>query len=327
MPTSRGWTRGASARTHAAMPETRLPPAAMLTMVLLCLCWALNILAMKLAAESIPPLLQGAIRSVGAAALGIAWCRLRGVDLGAGLRHGRLRPGVLTGVVFGLEFGAFYLGVTLTSAARAVLFLYAAPFFMALGAHLFLHDDRLSARQVVGLSVAFGGLALGLADGLAEPAGPYALLGDMLCLLAAVGWAATTLMVRGSALRTGAPEVAMLYQLVISVPVLFAMSWALGEAWPAAPTAFALGSLVYQTVVVAFASYIAWFWLVQRHPASLLSAFTFLTPLFGAAAAALLLGEALSPMFLAALALVSVGIAVVNSGQARTVSRDNENPS
>ena len=97
------------------------------------------------------------------------------------------------------------------------------------------------------------------------------------------------------------------------MPVLLALSWALDEPGVFAPSPLVWASMAYQTVVVAFVSYIAWFWLVQRHAASRLSAYTFLTPLFGAAFGWALLGEPLGPVFLAALALVSLGILLVNA--------------
>ncbi len=277
-------------------------------MVLLCLIWGLNMVAMKVGVAGISPALQGAMRSAGAAALGFAWCAARGVRLAPMVLGPALWPGVLAGLVFGLEFGAIFIGAGMTSASRAVLFLYAAPFFVAVGAHLFVPGDRITPRALGGLVVAFAGLALGLADGREG-----ALAGDLLCLLGAAGWACTTVLIKASKLRHAPAEFAMMYQLVISVPVLLALSWLLAEPGIFAPTPLIWGSMAYQTVVVAFASYIAWFWLVKRHAASRLAAFSFLTPLFGAAFGWWLLGDQLGPLFLAALALVSLGILLVNA--------------
>lgn len=276
-------------------------------MLLLCLVWGLNMVAMKIGTEGISPALQGAMRSAGAAALGFLWCRARGVKL-APMLGGTLWPGVLAGVIFGLEFAAVFIGAGMTSASRAVLFLYAAPFFVAVGAHLFVPGDRITPQALLGLVVAFAGLALGLADGR-----DGSLVGDLLCLLGAAGWACTTILIKATRLRHAPAEYAMMYQLVVSVPVMLALSVLLAEPGVFAPTPLIWGSMAYQTVVVAFASYIAWFWLVKRHAASRLAAFSFLTPLFGAAFAWALLGDALGPLYLAALALVCLGILLVNA--------------
>jgi len=276
-------------------------------MVLLCMVWGLNMVAMKIGTAGISPALQGAMRSAGAAALGFAWCAARGVPL-APMLGASLWPGVLAGLVFGLEFGAIFIGAGMTSASRAVLFLYAAPFFVAVGAHLFVPGDRITPRALLGLAVAFAGLALGLADGR-----DGSLAGDLLCLAGAAGWACTTVLIKATRLRHAPAEYAMMYQLVISVPVMLALSAALAEPGVFAPTPLIWASMAYQTVVVAFASYVAWFWLVKRHAASRLSAFSFLTPLFGAACGWWLLGDQLGVAFLAALALVSLGILLVNT--------------
>lgn len=276
-------------------------------MLLLCLAWGLNMVAMKIGAAGISPALQGAMRSAGAAALGFVWCAARGVPL-APMLGAPLWPGVLAGVIFGLEFAAVFIGASLTTASRAVLFLYAAPFFVALGAHLFVPGDRITPRALLGLVVAFTGLAVGLADGRGG-----ALLGDLLCLVGAVGWAATTILIKATRLREAPAEYAMMYQLVISVPVMLALSVLLAEPGVFAATPLVWLSFAYQTVGIAFASYIAWFWLVKRHAASRLAAFSFLTPLFGAAFGWALLGEALGPAYLASLALVCLGILLVNA--------------
>lgn len=288
-----------------------LPAHACLIMLLLCACWGLNMVAMKLGTVGIPPLLQGAMRSAGAAVLGLLWCRARGVRLSRILHDGTLLPGVAAGVIFGVEFGCFYLGVARTSASRAVLMVYTAPFFVLLLSRWFLPGDVLGPRVLLGLGVAFLGLLLSMADGLAQPAGPQALLGDALCLLGGFGWGCTTVLVKASRLSLAPPDQTMMYQLVVSVPVLLAFSWLLGEGGVTSPTALVWWSLAYQTVVVAFASYAAWFWLVRNHSAARLSAFTFITPLFGALAGGVLLGDRLGPLFLAALALVSAGIWIV----------------
>ncbi|MDN3564017.1 DMT family transporter [Paeniroseomonas aquatica] len=293
-----------------------LPPRAVAVMLLLCLVWGLNLVAIKLGNAGIPPVLQAGLRSVIATAVLFGWCAWRGGGIGAALgpwrQDGSLLPGVAAGLLFTLEFVALFIGVGLTTASRAVVFLYGAPFFVALGAHWLIPDDRLTRAKAVGLLVAFGGLVLAFAEGLRAPAGDAALLGDLLCLLGGALWGATTVLVKASRLRASPPVTVLLYQLVVSAPLLLLASWALGETWRIVPTPLVLGALAYQGIGIAGVSYAAWFWLVSRHSASRLAAFSVLTPIFGVLAGWLLMGDRLGSLFGAAVALVALGLWLVN---------------
>ena len=297
-----------------------LPPRAVLAMLLLCGAWGLNTVAMKVGTEGIPPVLQAGLRSAVAAPLLLLWCRWRGVDLGDWRRDGTLLPGVAIGAVFGLEFLFLYTGLGSTTASRAAVFLYTAPFFVAVGVHFLLPDDRLTPAKAAGLGVAFSGLLLAFAEGLVAPAGGgAALLGDAMCLLAGALWAATTLMLKTSRLRTAPPALALLYQLVVSAPLLLLASVLLGEDLAAvSPTPLVLAAFLYQAAGVAAVTYLAWFRLIARHSTSRLSAFSVLTPVFGVLAGAGLLGERVGPLFGLAVALVAAGLWLVNrAGAAR----------
>jgi len=196
-------------------------------------------------------------------------------------------------------------------APRAVLFLYTAPFFVAIGAHFVVPGERLRPQQVLGLAAAFAGVALAFADALRFPT-YRELLGDGMAFIAASLWGATTVIVKATRLARLPPHKTLLYQLCVSAIGLPALSWALGEPGLVAPTPLVLGMLAYQIVVVAFVSYLAWFWLISRYPAGRLSSFAFLTPIFGLMAGALLLGEPVSWALAAALVLVAIGIFLVN---------------
>lgn len=287
----------------------RLDPFAAAIVVVLCLSWGFNQVAVKLAIHDIPPLLQGALRSVGAALIVATWCRLRGVALFGS--DGSLRAGLAVGVLFGVEFILIYQGLAYTTATRAVLFVYLAPFFVVLGARIFLPADRFGLAQWIGLGLSFTGMAV--AFGLPTPAlDPRQALGDLLMIGGALFWAATTLTIKASALNRASAEKVMLYQLVISAPMLAAAAWVLGESIVRWPDALALGALAYQTVWVVPVTFVIWFALISRYSASRLSAFTFLTPLFGVAAGHLMLGDPLTPAFAAAVVLVAAGLVLVN---------------
>jgi drug/metabolite transporter (DMT)-like permease len=283
--------------------------AAAAAVVVLCLSWGFNQVSVKLAIHDIPPLTQAAIRSFGAAVIVALWCKARGIPLFA--RDSTLLAGLAAGAAFGIEFVLIYQGLVYTTATRAVLFIYLAPFFVVLGGRIFLPADRFSLQQWIGLALSFAGMLV--AFGVPTPAlDPRQIVGDMMMVGAAMLWAATTLIIKASALTRAPAEKTMLYQLVVSAPILAIAAFIAGDRIANAPSAIALGSLAYQTVWVVSVTFVVWFALVTRYSANRLSAFTFLTPLFGVAAGHLVLNEPLTPAFMVAVAMVAGGLVLVN---------------
>jgi len=265
--------------------RTSLDASAAALLVVLCLSWGLNQVAIKVADGGLQPVFQAGLRAAIGCTLVVVWCRLRRVPLFA--RDGTLPAGLVAGILFGTEFILIFIGLDYTTVARGVLFLYTMPFVVAVGAHFLIPGERLTTIRVVGLVAAFVGVVIALSDRLSLPS-PSALIGDGLCLLAGFGWGATTLVIRTTRLNFAAPEKVLAYQLVVAAVISLALSPLFGPFvrafdWVVA-TAFA-----YQAVAVVAASYLAWFWLIARYPAAQLSAFTFLTPLFGVAFGGLIL--------------------------------------
>jgi drug/metabolite transporter (DMT)-like permease len=236
-----------------------------------------------------------------------------------------LGAGLLAGVLFAGEFVCIFLGLTLTSASRMAVFLYTAPCFTALGLHWFVDGDRMRRIQWFGILVAFSGMALAFADGFlhghaAQSSTLKGVAGDALGVLAGIAWAATTVVVRATRLAQSSASKTLFYQLTVSAVVLLALAVGLGQAHVEAVTPLAVMSLAYQAVIVAFVSYLVWFWLLTRYIASRLSVFSFLTPLFGVTFGVLLLGESFNLRFLMAAALVLIGIALVNAPAKRVAA-------
>lgn len=300
-----------------ALPARRAPDSfAILLMIGLCAIWGLQQVAIKSTNSALPPVFQAGLRSAIAAVLVWAWARARGTPLFRD--DGTLGAGLLAGVLFAAEFVCIFLGLTLTSASRMAVFLYTAPCFTALGLHWFVDGERMRRIQWLGIFVAFAGIALAFADGFVH--GPAArasaltgVVGDTLGVLAGIAWAATTVVVRATRLAQSSASKTLFYQLTVSAVVLLVLALGLGEVRVDAVTPLALVSLGYQAVVVAFVSYLVWFWLLTRYIASRLSVFSFLTPLFGVTFGVLLLGESFSVRFLLAAMLVPTGIALVNA--------------
>ena len=291
-------------------PTTRpLDAFAICITIVLCLSWGFTQVAVKLALPEIPPLMQAALRSAGAAVIVGSWALARGIPLFR--RDNTLTPGIVAGLLFGLEFILIYRGLLWTTANRAVLFIYLAPFFVVLGARWFLPADRFALSQWIGLGLSFAGMVL--VFGLPTPASdPRQMLGDIMMVAAATAWGATTLVIKASSLARIPQEKTMLYQLVVSLPMFAVGALVFGEQITAMPSALAWGSLAYQTVWVVSVTFVLWLVLISRYSASRLSAFTFLTPIFGVVAGHLVLGDPLTLAFAAAVGLVAGGLVLVN---------------
>jgi len=291
-------------------PSSRPPDAFAIAVTIgLCLSWGFNNVAIKLAIHDIPPLIQSSVRSVIAAMLVGAWTQARGIKLFE--RDGTLKAGILAGVLFALEFVLIYRGLLWTTVTRATLFLYLAPFFVVIGSRWLVPGDRFNLLQWLGLLLSFAGIAI--AFGLPTPAvDPRQMLGDVMLVGAAAAWAATTLTIKATALNRVSAEKTLLYQLVVSAPLLAIGAIVLREHVEALPSPLALGAFAYQTIWVVSFTFAVWFALIVRYSVARLSAFTFLVPLFGVAAGHIVLGDPLTAPFALAVAAVAVGILLVN---------------
>jgi drug/metabolite transporter (DMT)-like permease len=281
-------------------------------MLMLCLSWGFNQIAVKLVLPDVPPMLQALTRSVGAlpVLLVIGW--LRGVRFFG--RDGTLWPGLFAGIIFGVEFVLIYRGLLLTSASRAVVFLYTAPFFVALGSYLFL-GERLRASQWSGLGLSFAGVALAIGVPQAN-VDANVLLGDLLIVAGGALWAATTLLIKATALIRAPAEKGMGYQVAVSIPILAFAAWISGERISHVPSALSLSLLAYQAFWVVGLTFLLWFALVKAYSASKLSAFTFITPLFGVVASYFIMHDTLTLAFGVAAVLVIAGLYLVNRPEA-----------
>ena len=296
--------------------KSHLDPLAVSLLLACCMFWGFQQVLVKATVGEVAPVFQAFIRFALATAAVAAWCLWQGVPMSSrGEPTGALRAGLLAGALFAGEFACIYVGLQYTSASRLTVFLYGAPFWVALLLPRFIPGERLRGAQWVGLAAAFVGVGLALGDGLLGPAQaalPRAWLGDLLGLAAGVLWALTTVVIRSTPLARVDPAKQLFYQVGVSAAALPCLSLALGEAWSLQLSAFAWGSLLVQALVGAFVSYLAWMWMLAHYPATRISVFVFLTPVFALLWGAGWLGEPVTPALLAALALVAGGIVLVN---------------
>lgn len=290
------------------MADRRMGASTALAVTGFCLLWGANSTAIKVSLEGAPPLGAAGIRFILASGCVYAVARLRRIPLRPG--ESRWRPLGLLATIFTIQQGLMNIGINLTTASRAALFIYAQPLFVAILAHWFVPDERLSPPKVLGVLLCLAGLAVALADRVAS--GPdWSLIGDLLVLAGGISWAVQTVYLKHLVRHTPA-DLLILSQMVVAGPIFLLLS-VLVEGKPIhtlTPTITA--AFLYQGVLVAGLTFVAWTALIQIYPVSQLTSFLFLTPIFGVLTGALVLGDPLTRSLLAGLALVATGIYLVN---------------
>jgi len=291
-----------------AQERRALDANAFALMLALTALWGFQQVTIKWIAADVSFVMQAALRSILATLLLLVWARLRGIALLA--RDGTLGPGILAGLLFAGEFVFIYGGLAYTNASRMSVFIYLTPALTALGLHFFVRGERLSPLQWLGVAIAFLGLFLAFAEGFFS--GQRTWVGDLCGIIAAILWASTTVLIRATSLSHASATKTLFYQLAVSAIVLPIASILMGERGVVSLSPVAVASLVYQSAIVAFASYLAWFWLLTRYLAGRLSALSFLTPMFGVLCGVVFLREPLTGYFALAAVLVAAGIVLVN---------------
>lgn len=290
--------------------KQHLDPLAVSLLLACCLFWGFQQILIKTTVVEVPPLWQASLRFAGATALLWLWCVMRGVKLFE--RDGTLAAGLLAGALFAGEFACIYLGLRDTTASRLTVFLYTSPFVVALLLPRFVLSEKLRALQWFGLLMAFAAVAAAFSESFSGASTPRQLRGDALALGAGILWGLTTLVIRASALSTVSAEKTLFYQVAVTTIAAPLLSVALGESWSLSYSPYAWVSLALQTAVGAFASYLTWMWMLRHYPATQMSSFTFLTPVFALVFGVALLSEPLTLQLMLALAGVAAGIVLVN---------------
>jgi drug/metabolite transporter (DMT)-like permease len=280
-------------------------------MIVLSMIWGLQQVVLKAAAPDIAPILQVALRS-GIAAI-LVWVLLIRRER-MSFRDRTWLPGMLVGVLFSLEYLSVGEGLRHTSASHSVVFLYTAPIFAAIGLHWKLPEERLHLLQWMGIVLAFVGIFIAFFSRsmqLADPSSTEIIFGDFLALLAGFFWGMTTVIIRCSALARSSASQTLLYQLVGAFILLSLASVCLGQSG-INPTPLVWGSLLFQSIVVSFASFLVWFWLLRNYLASQLGVFSFMTPFFGVMFGVWFLNEPLEMSFLVGALFVLFGIGLMS---------------
>ncbi|MBT0726566.1 DMT family transporter [Rosenbergiella australiborealis] len=283
----------------------QLDGAAVIAMLLICLVWSSQQVILKETSSNFSPLLLLAFRS-GIAALMLAV--LMGIQRQRfPIANGMWLVGGLVGLLFSLEYFFVSEAVKYTTAGHVVVFLYTSPIFAAVGLNFAIKDERLSGLQWVGIIFSFIGICVSFSGGFADTT---MLKGDFFALLSGLMWGATTVVIRSTRVNQMASRSILLYQLIVSFIFLLIASW-LSDNTLFEPSFKNIAALTFQSVVICFVSFLAWFSLLKKYIASQLGVLTFMTPLFGVILGAWLLHETIQNSFVWGANLVVIGIILV----------------
>ena len=268
----------------------------------------LNQVLIKLVNAGLAPVFQAGLRSACALVPVLAFALITRKRLS--FSDGSLGPGIFCGLLFSMEFLLLFSALEYTAVNRASVLFYTMPVWVAVAAHFLIPGERLSLRRVLGLLMAVVGVAVALLD---EPPAwtANALLGDIMCLTGAMFWAGIALTARTTNLSRSTPEMQLIYQLVVSAPVLMLAAPFFGDLVREV-TPSILGIFAFQVIVVVSIGFLTWFSVLRIYPASDMTSFSFLAPLFGVISAWAILGEQITLSIVIALALVGGGIALVS---------------
>ena len=274
----------------------------------LCVAWGIQQPAMKAIAGDIAPAMQLAVRFAGAAVFfGVLVMMREGIGA---FSDGTLRSGLLLGLMFSAEFILVGEAIIHTTAAHTVVFLYTSPIFTALGLQ-FLPEERLSTAQWIGIGVAFSGIVVAFIGHGPRPVEEL-IWGVSLAVCAGALWGLSNVVLRRGRVGSASTVKTVFYQVGMAALLIGAYA-AASDQTTMVFTPVAIVSILFQTVIIAIASYLLWFWLLRQYLTSRLMLMTLLTPLFGVAFGVTLLHEPLEWRFGIGAALVLGGVLIVNA--------------
>ncbi|MBF9052543.1 EamA family transporter [Roseobacter sp. HKCCD9010] len=273
--------------------------------------WGAQQVAIKIGNEELSPIYQAALRSIVAATLMTIWFLIRGTPpwkMGVSMWQA-----AALGALFSLDFALLFVGLDLTTASRGTILYYTAPIMIAAGTALILPEERIGRIGTIGLATAFAGVALVLWRGNSGHDGNFT--GDLFALGAAAAWAVTILLIKTTSLIHVPASAALYFQLLGSAVLLPILSLALGETWIVPQQVDTYWALGFQSFLVAFASYLIFFWVLKQYSASKLSAYSFLAPIFGVMFSWKILGDEITPAFLGGSVMVIAGLVLVTKDE------------
>jgi len=283
------------------MSSRALPLRHLLLALLVVAIWGCNFVAIKIALRELPPLLLCTLRFVFVAFPAVFFLPRPAVTLRQLLLYG------LT--MFAGQFGFLFLGMKLGMPAGLASLVLQFQVFVTLALAAFVLKERLATAQLAGVLVAVAGFAV-----VAVHTGGEVSAAGLVCiLLAAVSWGVANFTSKRLG-RVNPLALVVWGSLVVPLPMGLASFAFEGPALishsltsVSLPTVLSLAFIVIVSTLVAYS---LWSWLLARHPASTVSPFALLVPVFGLLSSALVLGEALPAWKMQAAAFVIAGLAL-----------------
>jgi len=279
-----------------------------IALVLFSVLLGLNQALVKLVNVGMAPVFQSGMRS--ACAFLIVFSAVLLMRKKIVILDGSLVPGIVSGLLFSLEFYLLFSALEYTTVSRVSMLFYTQPFWVAAGAHFLLPGERLTRMKVLGLLLALAGVVLLIAR-TDDASGAETLIGDLMCILAAISWAAIVLLARKSRLSGSTPEMQLLYQLAVSGVLLLGIALLSGETVREMDLTIVL-IFAFQVVFVVSIGFLLWFWALSTYPAGEMASFGLLSPLFGVFFGWVIFDDVLSLWFLISLGMVCGGIVLNN---------------
>jgi len=272
---------------------------------------AFNQVVIKVSNDGFQPAFQAGMRSLGAIFLIWAWMRWKTQSVRLPRRLWLV--GAWTGFLFAAEFICLFTALDLTSVARVSILFYSMPVWLGIFAHFLLPGEQLTTARALGLVLSMTGVTWAVLE--RDPATEGSMLGDVLAIIAALSWAAIALTVRLSRLREETPETQLFVQQLVAAPILIGFGLWVGQPITE-PTTLHWAGIIYQTVIVAFAGFLLWFYLVAKYTASGVASFSFLSPVFAVFMGWGILDERIGTGTWGALIFVSIGLILINRKRA-----------
>ena len=292
--------------------KDRLDLIGVIAMLVFASLFAFNQIVIKITIDGLQPIFSAAARSlIGLVALWF-WIKWRGIPIR--ITRGQLWGGILIGLLFTFEFLCLFIALDITTVSRASVIFYTMPIWLGIIAHFFLPGERLTGIRLIGFLVAICGVAWAF---LNRGGGEASLLGDVLALIAAFGWAGIALCVRLTPVSEAPAELQLVCQLAISGVVLLLLSPLFGPLIREFEMMHGIG-LLFQSIVMVLFGFLLWFALMKIYPASDIASFSFLSPVLSVFFGWWILGEEIHAQTVVALILVCIGLVLISRRAKRT---------
>jgi drug/metabolite transporter (DMT)-like permease len=291
------------------LPNESVTARIALLLLLLAFFWGGNAVAVKIALRDTRPFILAGLRfGVGALVIGL-WGALNRIGLKP--ERSEISHLIILSLLFAAQICTFTLGVDLTLAGRASLFINTHPFFVAIIAHLFISNDKLSIKKLLGLILAFCGVFIIFRDKIGLDSSRVT--GDGLVLVSGLLLGILGVYTKKLVQRINAYKL-LLWQMIFALPLFFGLGLVFERSASHTPSLNLLLTILYQGIVVAGFCFVVWTLILKRYSASKASAFLFTTPLFGVGLSSLILQESVTLYLVIGAAFVAGGIYVVNKG-------------